>query len=242
MAAYLRNVPNELIEAARVDGSASVLQILLRVIVPICRSVLAVPGIINFIWMWNDILLSVLIMQTTESRTLMIAAGLMRAQWGSSSTLISAGLALAVVPVVVMFLLAQRQIIQGMTVGAVKWRQGKFVAFASNDTRKRTPRMRIDAIEVFNLRYELPVHAGFRYSGGRLTGRVTSLVKVSADGLIGCGAAYSHPDLVRVVIEIHLKPLLLGKDPTDTELLWQQWPERGLRCRRGPCRPRRRRR
>ena len=119
MAAYLRNVPDELIEAARVDG-ASLLQILLRVVVPICRPVLAVTGIINFIWMWNDILLPVLIMQTTESRTLMIAAGLMRGQWGSSSTLISAGLALAVVPVVVMFLLAQRQIIQGMTVGAVK--------------------------------------------------------------------------------------------------------------------------
>lgn len=119
MAAYLRNVPDELIEAARVDG-ASLLQILLRVVVPVCRPVLAVTGIINFIWMWNDILLPVLIMQTTESRTLMIAAGLMRGQWGSSSTLISAGLALAVVPVVVMFLLAQRQIIQGMTVGAVK--------------------------------------------------------------------------------------------------------------------------
>jgi D-galactarolactone cycloisomerase len=82
--------------------------------------------------------------------------------------------------------------------------------------------MRIDNIEVFNLRYEVPVQADFRYSGGRLTGRVTSLVKVSADGLIGWGAAYSHPDLVRIVIETHLKPLLLGKDPTDTELLWQR--------------------
>ena len=119
MAAYLRNVPDEIVEAARMDG-ASTLQLLTRIIFPICRPVIAVTGIINFIWMWNDILLPVLIMQKPESRTLMIGAGLLKGQWGSSSTLISAGLALAVVPVLVMFLLAQRQIIQGMTVGAVK--------------------------------------------------------------------------------------------------------------------------
>lgn len=119
MAAYLRNVPDEIIEAARIDG-ASTLQVLLLIIVPVCRPVLAVTGIINFIWMWNDIMLPVLIMQTPVSRTLMIGAGLLKGQWGSSTTLISAGLALAVLPVLVMFLLAQRQIIQGMTAGAVK--------------------------------------------------------------------------------------------------------------------------
>jgi len=117
MAAYLRNLPNEIIEAARMDG-ASTFQLLVQIILPICRPVLAVTGIINFIWMWNDILLPVLVMQTPASRTLMIGAGLLKGQWGSSATLISAGLALAVLPVLVMFLIAQRQIIQGMTVGA----------------------------------------------------------------------------------------------------------------------------
>jgi len=119
MSAYLRGVPDELVEAARMDG-ASTFQILTRIILPVCKPVIAVTGIINFIWMWNDILLPVLIMQAPQSRTLMIGAGLLKGQWGSSSTLISAGLALAVVPVLVMFLIAQRQIIQGMTMGAVK--------------------------------------------------------------------------------------------------------------------------
>ena len=119
MAAYLRNIPDEIIEAARVDG-ATTIQLLIGVVLPMCRPVLAVTGIINFIWMWNDILLPVLIMQAPGSRTLMINAGLLKGQFGSSTTLISAGLALAIVPVLVMFLLAQRQIIQGMTAGAVK--------------------------------------------------------------------------------------------------------------------------
>jgi raffinose/stachyose/melibiose transport system permease protein len=119
LAAYLRNIPDEIIEAARMDG-ATTLQILARVILPISRPVLAVTGIINFIWMWNDILLPVLIMQAPGSHTLMINAGLLRGQWGASATLLCAGLALAILPVLAMFLAAQRQIIQGMTIGAVK--------------------------------------------------------------------------------------------------------------------------
>jgi D-galactarolactone cycloisomerase len=82
--------------------------------------------------------------------------------------------------------------------------------------------MRIDDIEVFNLRYDVPAGAGFNYGGGRLTARVTSLVKVSAGNAVGWGAAYSHPTLVRVIVESHLKPFLLGKDPTDTDALWKR--------------------
>jgi len=83
--------------------------------------------------------------------------------------------------------------------------------------------MRVDHIEVFNLRYEIPEGPGLRYGGGRLTARVTSLVKVTADsGEVGWGAAYSHPALVRIIIETHLAPLMIGEDPTDTERLWNR--------------------
>ena len=119
LAAYMKGIPDDLIEVARING-ASTLQIITMVIVPVCRPVIDVTGIINFIWMWNDILWPVLLVKTPGSQTLIIGAGLLRGQFGSSSTLISAGLALAVLPVVVMFLPKQRQIIQGMTVGAVK--------------------------------------------------------------------------------------------------------------------------
>lgn len=81
--------------------------------------------------------------------------------------------------------------------------------------------MRIGNVEVFNLRYEVPAGSGFSYGGGRLTARVTSLVKVTTDnGTVGWGAAYSHPALVRIIIESHLKPFLLGKDAGDIEGLW----------------------
>jgi D-galactarolactone cycloisomerase len=53
--------------------------------------------------------------------------------------------------------------------------------------------------------------------------RLTSLVRVSLDtGLIGIGAAYSHPELVRIIVEDHLAPFLIGEDPRRTDMLWER--------------------
>jgi D-galactarolactone cycloisomerase len=81
--------------------------------------------------------------------------------------------------------------------------------------------MRIEHIEVINLCFEYPEEKGFRYAGGTATGRLTSIVRVMTNrGHVGVGAAYSHPDIVRLVIEHHLRPLLLGADPREVEDLW----------------------
>lgn len=83
--------------------------------------------------------------------------------------------------------------------------------------------MRIEDIEVMNLYFEYPASAGFLYAGGQVTGRVTSIFRVLADnGLVGLGASYSYPDIVRIIIEHHLKPLLIGDDPTRVEELWDK--------------------
>lgn len=83
--------------------------------------------------------------------------------------------------------------------------------------------MRIADIEVINLRFAYPGGAGFRYAGGICTGRLTSLVRVRTEcGRTGWGSVYSHPELVRIVVEGQLRPLLLGADPTEVEALWQR--------------------
>jgi L-alanine-DL-glutamate epimerase-like enolase superfamily enzyme len=83
--------------------------------------------------------------------------------------------------------------------------------------------LRIDAVEVINLHYPYPPGQGFRFAGGQATGRLTTLVRVHTDGdLIGLGSAYSHPDLVRIIIDRHLAPQLLGTDPTQTDQLWEK--------------------
>lgn len=82
--------------------------------------------------------------------------------------------------------------------------------------------MKIVQIEVLNLRFEYPGGTGFRYAGGMVTSRVTSLVLVRTDGThTGIGAAYSHPDLVKLIVERHLAPHLVGRDPGEIEELWE---------------------
>ena len=81
--------------------------------------------------------------------------------------------------------------------------------------------MKIEHVEVINLRFEYAPECRFRYAGGTASGRLTSLVRVVTDtGQTGIGAAYSHPDIVRLVVEQHLAPLLLGADPREVEDLW----------------------
>lgn len=83
--------------------------------------------------------------------------------------------------------------------------------------------MKIHHIDVVNLCYAITDNTRFAYSGGRLTGRLTTLVRVvTDDGATGLGAAYSHPMLVRTIIEHHLAPMLIGEDPCQVETLWRK--------------------
>jgi D-galactarolactone cycloisomerase len=82
--------------------------------------------------------------------------------------------------------------------------------------------MKIERIEVVNLHFDYPGGTGFRYAGGTVTSRVTSLVRVHTNGAhTGIGAAYSHPDLVKLIVERHLAPHLVGRDPGEIEELWE---------------------
>jgi D-galactarolactone cycloisomerase len=81
--------------------------------------------------------------------------------------------------------------------------------------------MKIDHIEVINLKFDYPNRAGFQYAAGVCTGRLTSLVLVHTDtGLVGHGSAYTHPTLAEMIIKQQLEPLLVGEDPCEVETLW----------------------
>jgi L-alanine-DL-glutamate epimerase-like enolase superfamily enzyme len=83
--------------------------------------------------------------------------------------------------------------------------------------------MRIEDVEVVNLRFEYPAGTGYLYAGGQVTARVTSLVLLHTDrGETGIGAAYAHPDLVRTIIEGNLRAHLIGEDPADIDGIWNK--------------------
>jgi D-galactarolactone cycloisomerase len=82
--------------------------------------------------------------------------------------------------------------------------------------------MAIQSVQVVNLHFEY-AGEGFRCAEGRTNARLTSLVLITCeDGLTGIGSAYTHPDLMRVIVEQHLAPFLIGADPAATEQLWHE--------------------
>ena len=83
--------------------------------------------------------------------------------------------------------------------------------------------MRIADVEVTNLLFSYPPGKGFRYAGGVVTSRVTSIIQIMTDdGKVGLGAAYSNPEVLRLIVERQLKPMLLGCDPMEIDALWEK--------------------
>jgi ABC-type glycerol-3-phosphate transport system permease component len=114
-------VPDELIDAATMDG-CSPFGIFWRVAFPIAAPGLVVLGILNFINAWNDFLYSLLIFTGEFSRTAPLALALFLGSQTNSPryTVMFAGSVLATLPLVVIFFVFQRRLIEGVLAGAVK--------------------------------------------------------------------------------------------------------------------------
>jgi ABC-type glycerol-3-phosphate transport system permease component len=119
MRQYMLGVPTELMDAARIDGCTE-FGIFWRVVAPIMQPAFAVVGILAFTGAWTDYLWPLIVLQSTENFVLNIGIASMfgpyRVPYGS----ILAGSFLATLPVVVFFLIMQRQFIAGLTAGALK--------------------------------------------------------------------------------------------------------------------------
>lgn len=115
---FISNIPLELDEAASMDG-ASDFMIFRRVIFPMLTPVTATVAIINGLWIWNDFLLPQLVL-TQERRTLPLRTYVFYGTYTSDYGLAMAGLVLSVVPIVIFYFFMQRQIISGVSAGAVK--------------------------------------------------------------------------------------------------------------------------
>ena len=77
-------------------------------------------GILNALFIWNDVLISLLVVSDEEKRTLMIGVSSLRGQYTSNVPVFAAGVLIAALPVIVVYILFQRQIAAGVTAGATK--------------------------------------------------------------------------------------------------------------------------
>jgi multiple sugar transport system permease protein len=120
MRQYILTLPDELIQAARIDGAGE-LRIFASVILPLCGPALATLGILTFLGSWNNFLWPLVVAQTEDKYTLPVALALYST--GQNATqygLLLAGSVVVVIPVLILFLILQRQIMQGIAMTGIK--------------------------------------------------------------------------------------------------------------------------
>lgn len=115
---FISTIPTEIDEAAAIDG-ASDMTAFWKIIFPMMRPITATVAIINALWIWNDFLLPRLVL-TNETQTLPLSTYLFYGQYSVEYGQAMAGLVLAVIPIVIFYLVLQKQFISGISQGAVK--------------------------------------------------------------------------------------------------------------------------
>ncbi|MBZ0315510.1 MAG: carbohydrate ABC transporter permease [Anaerolineae bacterium] len=119
LTSFMRGIPQDLLDAARMDG-ASEFQVLWRIVVPLVRPALATVVILNLIPIYNDLWFPLILTRSENVRTVTYGVSLLFGQYQSDWNAILSTLSLASVPVLIMYLLMSKQFIQGLTAGAVK--------------------------------------------------------------------------------------------------------------------------
>jgi raffinose/stachyose/melibiose transport system permease protein len=116
---YIKGIPDELEEAAFMDGS-SVVNSMFRIIMPVCSPVLATSAILAFLNSWNEFPLALVLIRSTALKTIPIGLTNFVGSYTTNYTLQMAALVVSTLPVVIIYLLFYNQIIKGMVAGAVK--------------------------------------------------------------------------------------------------------------------------
>ena len=119
MRQFFSGVPNDLIDAARIDGFTE-FQIFWKIAVPLVKPALAALCIFTFLGNWNAYIWPLIVVRSEEMRTLPVGIAFFSSESGSAFHLIMAAAALATIPVLIVFILFQKQIIKGIVLTGIK--------------------------------------------------------------------------------------------------------------------------
>jgi multiple sugar transport system permease protein len=117
---HFLSIPRELEEAAKLDGAGH-LRTFFQVMLPLSGPALATLGIITFTYWWNDLLLPLVMINDTHTQTLPVGLVLLAGRFSSGSLgTIAAGITMAIIPVLIVFIIAQRYIVQSIASSGLK--------------------------------------------------------------------------------------------------------------------------
>lgn len=119
MRSYFLTIPRELSESAAIDG-AGFARTFISVIVPMAKPAFAAAGTFQFMWVWNEFYFSMLLTSSDECRTLPLSLNYFMAQFSADYPAMFAAVIMVVTPTILVYSLMQKQVINGLTAGAVK--------------------------------------------------------------------------------------------------------------------------
>lgn len=116
---FVKSIPKELEESARMDG-CNEFQTFFRIIFPLLLPITVTIAILDFLWIWNDFLLPLLMLTDMDRYTLILSTNKLFGEYNRDWELILAALVLTAIPVIVIYAFFQRFIMEGIAEGAVK--------------------------------------------------------------------------------------------------------------------------
>jgi ABC-type glycerol-3-phosphate transport system permease component len=119
MTNFFQTIPREIVDAARIDGCSS-LGVFWQIMLPLSAPAVITLIVVNALWVWNELLIALIFLQKDELKTLMVGISALRSRNYVDIPATMAGLLIATIPIVVVYLLGQKYFIRGLTSGAVK--------------------------------------------------------------------------------------------------------------------------
>jgi ABC-type glycerol-3-phosphate transport system permease component len=119
MTSFLNGLPREIIEAAQIDGAGQI-RVFRTIAMPLAGPALSTMATLNFLWLFNELLFGLLIMQDDQHRTLPVGLAVLQGQNTTPVPLLASGLLISLLPVLAVFFLAQRSLSRGLMAGALK--------------------------------------------------------------------------------------------------------------------------
>jgi ABC-type glycerol-3-phosphate transport system permease component len=116
---FFRTIPASLIEAAVIDGASS-WRVFRRIVLPLSAAPLVTLAVVNLLWVWNELLIALVFLQDDSKKTLMVGITGFQSRYSLDVPAIMAGLTLATLPIVTVYVFGQRFFVRGLVSGALK--------------------------------------------------------------------------------------------------------------------------
>jgi ABC-type glycerol-3-phosphate transport system permease component len=119
LTSFFQTVSQEIVDAAVVDGCSDFM-VYLKIMLPLAKPALATLVIVNSLFVWNELLVALILLQRNELKTLMVGLTAFKSRYNMNVPVTMAGLAIATVPLIILYLAGQKMFIRGLVAGSLK--------------------------------------------------------------------------------------------------------------------------